>query len=104
MKETEKSVFEEHYRVVAVERNRLLVRGILSGEVLTIINPEPTLTKESLSARYTQLLLRVGRLDCSMLGDGISRSRGQRGGVSLRLRGDAGGGRTAWESLDGAIR
>ena len=65
MKETEKSVFEEHYRVVAVERNRLLVRGILSGEVLTIINPEPTLTKESLSARYTQLLLRMGRLDCS---------------------------------------
>ena len=41
MKETEKSIFEEHYRVVAIERNRLLVRGILSGEVLTIINPEP---------------------------------------------------------------
>lgn len=41
MKETEKSIFEERYRVLAVESNRLIVRGILSGEVLTIINPEP---------------------------------------------------------------
>ena len=28
------------YRVVAVESDRLLIRGILSGEVLTIIIPE----------------------------------------------------------------
>jgi hypothetical protein len=41
MKETETSIFEEQYRVVAVESDRLLVREILSGEVLTIINPEP---------------------------------------------------------------
>jgi hypothetical protein len=41
MKETEKSIFEERYRVVAVRSDRLLVRGILSGEELTIINPEP---------------------------------------------------------------
>jgi hypothetical protein len=41
MKETEKSIFEQQYRVVAVEGDRLLVRGVLSGEVLTIINPEP---------------------------------------------------------------
>jgi hypothetical protein len=41
MKETEKSIFEERYRVLAVESDRLIVRGILSGEVLTIINPEP---------------------------------------------------------------
>lgn len=41
MKETEKSIFDEQYRVVAVEADRLLVRGILSGEVLTIINPQP---------------------------------------------------------------
>lgn len=40
MKETETSIFEEQYRVVAVESDRLLVRGILSGEVLTIIIPE----------------------------------------------------------------
>jgi hypothetical protein len=42
MTETEKSIFEEQYRVVAVEHDRLLVRGILSGEMLTIVNPEPT--------------------------------------------------------------
>ena len=41
MKEPEKSIFEERYRVLAVESDRLIVRGILSGEVLTIINPEP---------------------------------------------------------------
>ena len=41
MKETETSIFEEQYRVVAVESDRLLVRGIFSGEVLTIINSEP---------------------------------------------------------------
>ena len=32
------SIFEEQYRVVAVESDRLLIRGIVSGEVLTIIN------------------------------------------------------------------
>ncbi|MGA8153438.1 MAG: hypothetical protein WB952_20980 [Terriglobales bacterium] len=37
----EKSIFDQQYRVVAVEGDRLVVRGILSGEVLTIINPEP---------------------------------------------------------------
>ena len=41
MKETEKSIFEERYRVVAVGSDRLVVRGVLSGEMLTIINPEP---------------------------------------------------------------
>jgi hypothetical protein len=35
------SIFDEQYRVVSVEDDRLLLRGILSGEVLTIINPEP---------------------------------------------------------------
>jgi hypothetical protein len=37
----EMSIFDEQYRVVAVESDRLLVRGILSGDVLTIINTEP---------------------------------------------------------------
>jgi hypothetical protein len=36
-----KSIFDEQYRVVAIESDRLVVRGILSGEVLTIVNPEP---------------------------------------------------------------
>jgi hypothetical protein len=35
------SIFAEQYRVVAVRGDRLVVRGILSGHVLTIINPEP---------------------------------------------------------------
>jgi len=35
------SIFDEKYRVVAIQGDRLLVRGVRSGEVLTIINPEP---------------------------------------------------------------
>jgi hypothetical protein len=34
------SIFDEKYRVVGVESDRLLVRGVHSGEVLTIVNPE----------------------------------------------------------------
>jgi hypothetical protein len=36
-----KLIFDERYRVVRVERDRLLLRGVLSGDVLTVINPEP---------------------------------------------------------------
>jgi hypothetical protein len=35
------SIFDEKYRVVTIEGDRLVVRGVRSGEVLTIINPEP---------------------------------------------------------------
>ncbi|MGA6988052.1 MAG: hypothetical protein WBZ01_18485 [Terriglobales bacterium] len=35
------SIFDEQYRVVAIEGDRLVIRGILSGDVLTIVNPEP---------------------------------------------------------------
>ncbi len=41
MKTTDKSIFDEQYRVVAIESDRLVVRGILSGKVLTIMNPQP---------------------------------------------------------------
>ena len=41
MKEPKSSIFAEQYRVVAVQGDRLVIRGILSGQVLTIINPEP---------------------------------------------------------------
>jgi hypothetical protein len=41
MKTTANSIFDQHYRVVAVESDRLLVRGIVNGEVLAILNPEP---------------------------------------------------------------
>jgi hypothetical protein len=34
------SVFDQQYRVVAIEGDRLVIRGILTGEVLTILNPE----------------------------------------------------------------
>jgi hypothetical protein len=35
------SIFDEQYRVVAIEGDRLVIRGTLSGKVLTIVNPEP---------------------------------------------------------------
>ena len=35
------SVFDEKYRVVGVESARLLLRGVHSGDVLTIVNSEP---------------------------------------------------------------
>jgi hypothetical protein len=35
------SIFDEQYRVVAIEGDRLFIRGILSGEVIAILNPEP---------------------------------------------------------------
>lgn len=34
-------IFDEKYRVVAVERDRLLLRGVESGDVVTILNSEP---------------------------------------------------------------
>jgi len=42
------SIFDEKYRVVAIESDCLVIRGILSGAVLTISNPEPEtpLTKD----------------------------------------------------------
>jgi hypothetical protein len=41
MKEMQDPIFDQQYRVVAVEQTRLLIRGILSGEVFAIVNPEP---------------------------------------------------------------
>jgi len=35
------SIFDERYRVVGIENDRLMVRGVRSGDVLTIMNPEP---------------------------------------------------------------
>ena len=34
-------IFGEKYRVLAVESQSLTIRGVRSGEVLTIINPNP---------------------------------------------------------------
>ena len=41
MKEPDASIFGERYRVVSVEGDRLLLRGVMSGQLLTVINPEP---------------------------------------------------------------
>jgi hypothetical protein len=35
------SIFDQKYRVVAIDGDCLVIRGILTGDVLTIINPEP---------------------------------------------------------------
>jgi hypothetical protein len=36
-----KLIFDEKYRVVGVERDRLLLQGVHSGDVLTVLNSEP---------------------------------------------------------------
>jgi hypothetical protein len=47
LKDAEMTIFGEQYRVVAVESDRIVVRGTLSGKMLTIINPpESPLTQE----------------------------------------------------------
>jgi hypothetical protein len=35
------SIFDEKYRVVGIESDRLHVRGVHTGDVLTILNPQP---------------------------------------------------------------
>lgn len=41
MGDTGVAIFDERYRVVAVESQSLTIRGERSGKVLTIINPDP---------------------------------------------------------------
>lgn len=41
MKKAGVAIFDEKYRVVAVESQRLTIQGVHSGQVLTIINPDP---------------------------------------------------------------
>jgi hypothetical protein len=42
------AIFDESYRVVAVESQRLTIQGVSSGEIMTIANtaPESPLTQE----------------------------------------------------------
>lgn len=35
------SIFDEKYRVVAIQGDQLVIKGVVSGNVLTIVNPEP---------------------------------------------------------------
>ena len=37
------AIFDETYRVIAVESQSLTIQGSVSGEVLTIVNPDPEL-------------------------------------------------------------
>ena len=41
MTNTEMSIFEEQYRVIAIENDHLVIRGTLSGEILRIANHDP---------------------------------------------------------------
>ena len=41
MKVPKGAIFDEKYRVVSVESQRLTIRGVRSGKVLTIVNPDP---------------------------------------------------------------
>jgi hypothetical protein len=34
-------IFDEKYRVVGLQPDRLLLRGVRSGDVLTVLNSEP---------------------------------------------------------------
>lgn len=43
MKATTREIFDEEYRVLAVESQRLTIQGVRSGEVLTIVNQTPGL-------------------------------------------------------------
>ena len=42
MMTTGRELFEEKYRVVAVEGQSLTIRGVRSGKVLKIVNPDPS--------------------------------------------------------------
>ena len=41
MKKPAVAIFDEQYRVVAVQSDCLTIRGVRSGKVLTIVNPDP---------------------------------------------------------------
>jgi hypothetical protein len=49
------SIFDEKYRVVGIEDDRLVVRGVQSGKILTIVNPQP-------DAPLSQVEYPVGKL------------------------------------------
>jgi hypothetical protein len=40
------SIFDEKYRVIGVESDRLLVRGVHSGAILTIVNPQAPISQD----------------------------------------------------------
>jgi len=41
MKAPKGAIFDEKYRVIAVESQSLTIRGVRSGKILKIVNPDP---------------------------------------------------------------
>jgi hypothetical protein len=41
MRAKKRGIFDEEYRVVGVEAEKLIIQGVRSGEVLTIVNHNP---------------------------------------------------------------
>jgi hypothetical protein len=41
MRAKKRGLFDEKYRVVGVEAGKLTIQGVRSGEILTIVNPDP---------------------------------------------------------------
>jgi hypothetical protein len=39
--DTSMSIFDEKYRVIGIEGDRLTLRGVQTGDILTIVPPEP---------------------------------------------------------------
>lgn len=45
MRLKERDIFEETYRVIAVENESMTIQGVRSGKLLTIVNPSGPLTE-----------------------------------------------------------
>jgi hypothetical protein len=41
MRAKKRGIFDEEYRVVGVEAGKLTIQGVISGEILTIVNHNP---------------------------------------------------------------
>jgi hypothetical protein len=41
MNEHNRATFQEQHRVIAVDGDHVLIRGVQSGQILTIVNPQP---------------------------------------------------------------
>ena len=67
------AIFDETYRVVAVESQRLTIQGVASGEIMTIVNaaPETPLTQKTIHlGNWSHSPIR--RLSCRTRGRGRS--------------------------------
>ena len=83
------SIFDEHYRVIAIESNRLLVRGIRSGDVLTIINTDPETPSYARTLSAGKISCFDRPVNCAFeLGLSISRALEAIRKIPLRHRGD----------------